>query len=85
MEIKLKDILVSIDEAKQKVAVKKAMVGFLKTRYLSRDGLDPQSYIKYDRSVVTEDVIYEVIRDMEKEIQKEEDSLQATLEEKIDG
>lgn len=85
MEISIKDILISVDESKQKIAVKRAMVGFLKTRYMSRDGLDPQSYIKYERSVVTEDVIYEVVSEMEKQIKTEEKALQATLQEKING
>ena len=85
MELSIKDVLISIDESKQKLAVKKALIGFLKTRYMSRDGLDPQSYIKYDRSTVTEDIIYEVVRDLEKEVQQEEQSLNATLEEKING
>ena len=85
MEISIKDILISVDESKQKIAVKKAIVGFLKTRYMSRDGLDPQSYIQYERSTVTEDVIYEVVSDLEKEIKEEENRLQATLQEKING
>lgn len=85
MEISLKDVLVSIDEAKQKLAVKKAMIGFLKTRYMSRDGLEPQSYIKYERSTVTEDVIYEVVSELEKAVKAEEASLTATLQEKING
>ena len=85
MEISIKDILISVDESKQKIAVKKAIVGFLKTRYMSRDGLDPQSYIQYERSTVTEDVIYEVVSDLEKDIKEEENRLQATLQEKING
>ena len=85
MEIRIKDILISVDESKQKIAVKRAMVGFLKTRYMSRDGLEPQSHIKYDRSVVTEDVVYEVVSEMEKQIKEEESRLIATLQEKING
>lgn len=85
MEVSIKDLLVSIDEAKQSIAVKKACIGFLKTRYMSRDGLPPQSFIKYDRSTVTEDVIYEVVTEMEKEVKAQEQKLKATLEERIDG
>ena len=85
MDVRIQDILISVDEAKQKIAVKRAMVGFLKTRYMSRDGLDPQSYIKYDRSTVTEDVIHEVVSEMEKQITQEESKLQATLQEKLNG
>ena len=85
MEITLQDLLRSIDEQKQKIAVKKALVGFLRTRYLTRDGLPAQSTIAYDRSVVTGDVILEVVSNMESEIEKEEKQLQATLQETIDG
>lgn len=85
MEIKLKDLLVSIDESKQKVAVKRALVGFLKARYLSRDGLPPQSHIAYERATVTEDVIHEVIVNLEKEVKQEENLLNASLQETING
>ena len=83
MDVKIKDLLRSIDEDKQKIAVKKAMVGFLRARYLSRDGLPPQSSISYERSSVTEDVILEVVSDMERDIENNENSLTATLEEVI--
>ena len=85
MEIKIKDLLVSIDESKQKIAVKKALVGFLKARYLSRDGLPAQSHIAYERSTVTEDVIHEVIVNLEKEVKQEENRLTASLQETING
>ena len=76
-------ILTEIDELKQKLAIKKALAGFLRTRYLSRDGLAPQSTIAYERSVVTEDVIIEVLSDMETLIETEEKQLMATLKENI--
>ena len=85
MSLSIKDVLVSVNEAKQKIAVKKALVGFLRTRYMSRDGLNPQSYIQYDRSTVMEDIIHEVASELDKEIKAAELALQATLQEKING
>jgi hypothetical protein len=52
---------------------------------MSRDGLDPQSYIQYDRSTVVEDIIHEVASELDKEIKAAELALQATLQEKING
>lgn len=85
MSLKIKEVLKSIDEQRQKIAVKKALTGFLRTRYLSRDGLEPQSVITYDRSTVTEDVILEILSEMERTIEKEEQALAATLEETVNG
>ena len=85
MNITVNDLIRSIDESKQKIAVKRALIGFLRTRYLSRDGLPPQSTISYDRSVVTEDVVEECILTLEKEVETEETALKATLQEDIDG
>ena len=85
MSLKIKEVLKSIDEQRQKIAVKKALTGFLRTRYLSRDGLEPQSVIAYDRSTVTEDVILEILSEMERTIEKEEQALAATLEENVNG
>ena len=85
MSLKIKEVLKSIDEQRQKIAVKKALTGFLRTRYLSRDGLEPQSVITYDRSTVTEDVILETLSEMERTIEKEEQALAATLEENVNG
>lgn len=83
--MKVKDIIKGIDEAKQRLAVKKALVGFLRTRYLSRDGLDPQAFISYERSTVTEDVILEITNELEREIASEEANITATLEEGVDN
>ena len=83
MSIKIKDVIKGIDESKQKIAVKKALSGFLKARYLSRDGLDPQARITYDRSTVTEDIIIEWINEIDREIQTLENTLKATLEEDV--
>ena len=77
--MKLKDIIKSVDEAAQ------TLVGFLKARYLSRDGLEPQSYISYERSTVTEDVIIECIREIESDISSSEKSIKATLEEGLEN
>ena len=85
MSITVQDLIKSIDESKQKIAVHKALMGFLKSRYLSRDGLPPQSTISYERSTVTEDVIEFCILDLEKKIKQEEAALEATLQEDIDG
>lgn len=74
-------MLVAVDEAKQKIAVQVALVGFLRTRYVSRDGLPPQSQIAYDRSTVTEEVVYEVINELEREIEKKQKELDSTLKE----
>lgn len=74
------DIVKQVDELKQKIAVKKAMIGFLKTRYMGRDGLSPQSTIQYERSTVTEDIVHECVMDLEKEVDREEKLLKATLE-----
>ena len=81
MKLTLEDMLVAVDEAKQKLAVQVALVGFLRTRYVSRDGLPPQSRIAYDRSTVTEEVVYEVINELEREIEKKQKELDSTLKE----
>lgn len=85
MDVKLKDLLRNVDEMKQEIAVKKALVGFLKTRYLSRDGMPPQSSIAYERSTVTEDVILDQTINMERDIERLEKKLEATLEEHVNG
>lgn len=81
MKITLEDMMVSVDELKQKIAVQTALVGFLRTRYVSRDGLPPQSYISYERSTVTEEVVYEVINELERLIEKQQKELNSTLKE----
>ena len=81
MKLTLEDMLVAVDEAKQKIAVQVALVGFLRTRYVSRDGLPPQSQIAYDRSIVTEEVVYEVINELERKIEKQQKELDSTLKE----
>lgn len=85
MSVTVQSLIKSIDESKQKIAVHKALVGFLKSRYLSRDGLPPQSTISYERSTVTEDVVEFCILDLERKIKQEEASLEATLQENING
>ena len=81
MKVTINDMITQIDEIKQKIAVGNALVGFLKTRYLSRDGLPPQSKISYERSTVTEDVIHEVIAMIESKTEKADKHLQTTLKE----
>ena len=83
MKVTINDMIIQIDEIKQKIAVGNALVGFLKTRYLSRDGLPPQSKIAYERSTVTEDVIHEVITMIESKTEKADKQLQTTLKEII--
>ena len=85
MSLTVQDLIKSIDESKQKIAVQKALIGFLRSRYLSRDGLPPQASISYDRSTVTEDVIEFCILELEKTVNTEEAALAATLEEDISG
>lgn len=84
MSITINDMIRDIDETKQKIAVGHALIGFLRTRYVSRDGLPPQSQIAYDRSTVTEDVVYEVIGMLESKVEKAETQLQTILKEKVD-
>lgn len=81
MKLTLEDMMIAVDELKQKIAVQTALVGFLRTRYVSRDGLPPQSYISYERSTVTEDVVYEVINELERLIEKQQKELNSTLKE----
>ena len=80
----VESLFIELDELKQKIAIKKALAGFLRTRYMSRDGLPPQSTIAYDRSVVTEDVVFEIVGELEKESEDMETAVQAFLQETLD-
>ena len=81
MKVTLNDMITQVDEVKQKIAVGHALVGFLKTRYISRDGLPPQSQIAYERSTVTEEVIHEVIAMIEDKTERASAQLDSSLKE----
>jgi hypothetical protein len=79
----VENMLVEIDELKQRAAVKNALCAYLRMRYLSCDGVDAQGRIAYDRSTVTEDVIEGIAKELETEVSDIRKDVEIFLKETI--
>ena len=75
----VEELMTAVDEMKQKIAVDKALIAFLRTRYVSVDGNKPKNRISFERSFVTEEVVEEVIMGLTSCMEAREKLLEATL------